>query len=332
MERAPVRAPLIKNLELKVGLLLLGTALLAAGFLVYVLYARGVFEPTHSLVLVADNADGASVGMPLSFSGFPIGEVSRLDLAEDGKVRIHVKVPVKDAKWLRVSSVFTLEKGLVGGAKIKAFSTNLKDPPLPDGAQRPLLTGDATQDIPVIMAKVKDILGNVEAMTKTGSSINQSLANVQTVTGRMAGEYGVLGGVLGSPDKAKKVMEALDRTNTLLANANAVSLKVDQVLAKTDQRLFSKGGVMDQAQQSVVQVNAILGDVRESLKRVDGILKEAQAATANVTAVTANVKEATTDLGTLRAQVDESILKINHLINEINTKWPFAHKVELKLP
>jgi phospholipid/cholesterol/gamma-HCH transport system substrate-binding protein len=332
MERAPVRAPLIKNLELKVGLLLVGTVVLALGFLIYVLYARGVFEPTRGLVLVADNAEGVSVGMPLSFSGFPIGEVSRLDLTEDGKVRIHIKVPVKDARWLRTTSVFTLEKGLVGGAKIKAFSTNLHDPPLPDGAERPLLTGDATQDIPVILAKVKDILANMESMTNPDSSINKSLANVQTVTGRMAGQYGVLEGVLGGPDKAKKVVEALDRTNTLLANANNVSLKVDQVLSKTDQRLFDKGGVMDQAQKSVVQVNAILGDVRESLKRVDGILKEAQAATANVTAVTANVKEATTDLGTLRAQVDDSIRKVNHLINEINTKWPFAHKVELKLP
>ena len=66
MERAPVRAPLIKNLNLKVGLLLAGTALLAVAFLAYVLYARGVFEPTQGLTLVADNADGVSVGMPLT--------------------------------------------------------------------------------------------------------------------------------------------------------------------------------------------------------------------------------------------------------------------------
>lgn len=332
MERAPVRAPLIKNLEFKVGLLLAGTVVLALAFLLYVLYARGVFEPTQELILVADDAEGVSIGMPLSFSGFPIGQVNRLDLTEAGKVRIHVAVPIKDARWLRTTSVFTLEKGLVGGAKIRAFSANLKDPPLPAGAQRQLLTGDATQDIPVIMAKVKAILANVEAMTAADSSINRTLAHADTITGRMAGEYGVLEGVLGGPDKARKIVEALDRANGLLAHLDSVSLKVDQVLGKADQRVFGQGGVMDGVDQSLARVNAIFGDVRDSLRKADAILKEAQGAAANVNAITADVKGATTDLAVLRTEVDDSLRKVNHLINEINRKWPFARDVELRLP
>jgi phospholipid/cholesterol/gamma-HCH transport system substrate-binding protein len=332
MERAPVRAPLIKNLELKVGLLLVATLVLGLGFLVYVLHARGAFQPTQELILVADDAEGVTIGMPLTFSGFPIGRVKRLDLTEAGKVRIHVAVPVKDARWLRVSSQFTLEKGLVGAAKIRAFSAVLTDPPLPDGAERALLTGDATQDIPVIMARVKDILANVNAMTAPDSSINRTLAHVDTLTGRMTGDYGMLEGVLGGPDKAHKVVEALDRANTLLASLNGVSLRVDQTLAKADQRVFGQGGVMDQADRSLAQVNAILGDVRESLKQADAILQAAQAAAANVNAITADVKGATTDLAILRTEVDDSITKVNHLINEINRKWPFRRDVELKLP
>jgi threonyl-tRNA synthetase len=34
----------------------------------------------------------------------------------------------------------------------------------------------------------------------------------------------------------------------------------------------------------------------------------------------------------LRVEVDDSIRKVNHLINEINRKWPFRRDVELKLP
>ncbi len=332
MERAPVRAPLIKNLELKVGLLLVATLLLAVGFLLYVLHARGVFQPTQELILVADDAEGVNIGMPLTFSGFPIGQVKRLDLTEDGRVRIHVAVPLKDARWLRTSSQFTLEKGFVGAARIRAFSAMLSDPPLPDGAERALITGDAAQDIPVIMARVKAILSNVEAMTASDSSINRTLAHIDTLTGRMTGDYGMLEGVLGGPDKAQKVVHALDRANTLLASLNGVSLRVDQTLAKADQRVFGSGGVMDQTDRSLAQVNAILGDVRESLKRADAILLAAQAAATNVEAITADVKGATTDLVILRTEVDDSITKVNHLINEINRKWPFRRDVELKLP
>ncbi len=332
MERAPVRAPLIKNLNLKVGLLLVGTALLAAAFLAYILYARGVFEPTQGLILVADNADGVSVGMPLSFSGFPIGKVSRLTLTDAGKVRIHVEVPIKDTRWLRTSSVFTLEKGLVGGAKIKAFSTSLSDPVLPDQAERELLTGDAAQDIPVVMAKVKAILANVEAMTQADSSINRSLASVGTITERMSGKYGVLEGVLGGPEEAHKVVQAIERANTLLASLDGVSLKVDKLLATTDKRLYGRDGMMDQVQQAIGRVNGILGDARQSLAKVDAILSEAHGAVANVNTITADVQGATTDLAILRTEVDDSLRKVNHLINEINRKWPFARDVELRLP
>lgn len=332
MERAPVRAPLIKNLEFKVGILLATTLVLALAFLIYVLYARGAFQPTQELILLADDAEGVTIGMPLTFSGFPIGQVKRLDLTGEGKVRIHVAVPLKDARWLRTSSQFTLEKGFVGAAKIRAFSAVMSDPALPDGAERHLITGDATQDIPIIMAKVKAILANVEAMTAADSSISRTLAHVDTLTGRMTGDYGVLEGVLGGPDKARKVVDALDRANTLLASLNGVSLRVDQTLAKADQRVFGQGGVMDQADRSLAQVNAILADVRESLKKADAILLAAQGAASNFNAITADVKGATTDLVILRTEVDDSITKVNHLINEINRKWPFRRDVELKLP
>ena len=339
MERASVspalpvpRAPLIKNLEFKIGLLLALTVLLGAAFVAYALYARGAFQVTHGLVLTAEDVEGVSVGMPISFSGFPIGKVTRLHLNDDGKVRIELAIPREDARWLRKSSVFTLEKALVGGAKIKAHTTNLQDAPLEDGAVRPLLTGDATKEIPLLVEKVKAILANVEAMTVAGAPLNRSLGHVETVTGRMAGDYGLLQGVMGSPDKAQKVVRALDQANTLLTSLNGVSLKVDGVLAKTDSRLFGQDGVMDQAQGAVAKVNALLGDVRESLKKADALLANAQTASADVTKITGNVAEATTDMGRLRLEIDDSVRKVNHLINEINKKWPFARDMEIKTP
>jgi phospholipid/cholesterol/gamma-HCH transport system substrate-binding protein len=45
-----------------------------------------------------------------------------------------------------------------------------------------------------------------------------------------------------------------------------------------------------------------------------------------------NVKEATTDLGVLRAEVESSLRTVDHLVQEINRKWPFSRNNELKLP
>jgi phospholipid/cholesterol/gamma-HCH transport system substrate-binding protein len=325
MERAPVRAPLIKNLELKVGLLLGATALITLGFIGYLLYARGVFEPSQPLTLQAENADGVSIGMPVTFSGFPIGQVQGMTLTDSGQVRLIVAIPEKNLRWLRASSVFTLEKPLVGAAKIRAYSANLKDPPLPANAERELFTGDTAQEIPLLVARLKGILENVEAMTKAGSSINRSLEHVSTLTQRMTGGYGALEGVLGSPENARKVIESIDRANALIKSLNGVTLKVDATLGKADQRLFGQDGLMDEAQRSLRQVNGILDDARASLKKADAILINAQG-------ISADVKGATTDLAALRAEVDDSLARINHLINEVNRKWPFARDVEIRLP
>ena len=314
-----------RNIGVKVGALLAVSIVIALGFIAYVLDSRGVFDQTQRMYLIADNAEGISVGTDLTFSGFPIGKVRRITLRDDGKVRISVRVPVSETKWLRESSVFVIDVPLVGAAKLRAFTANLQDPPLADRAERPVLRGDTTEEIPRMVASLRAVLDNLDQMTDSGSSLQESIKNVRTVTERMAGKYGVLGGLMGSEDNAKKVIASIDRANALLASLGGVSLKLDSVLSKTDQRVFGQGGVIDETQKAVVQANAILGDVRESLKKVDALLADAQA-------VGANAKAATADLGTLRAEVEASLRKVTSLIEEINRKWPFGRDTQLKLP
>ena len=79
--------PPVAHLRLKATLLLALMLALVLGSIVYVMYARGVFERTQRLVLMTDDSEGVGVGMDLSFSGFPIGRVRRVELAEDGRVR-----------------------------------------------------------------------------------------------------------------------------------------------------------------------------------------------------------------------------------------------------
>ena len=106
-----------KHLQFRVALLLAVTLVIAVGFVVYALYARGVFEEVQRVTLVADNAEGVGVRMNLTFAGFPIGTVRRITLNDAGKARIEIDVPHDDAKWLRTSSVFTIERGPVGVGK-----------------------------------------------------------------------------------------------------------------------------------------------------------------------------------------------------------------------
>lgn len=312
----------VAYLEIKAAALLLFTLALIVGSGLYLLYARGAFEPTQTLVLTADDSEGVVVGMDMTFSGFPIGRVRRIELADTGNARIIVDVPRKDAHWLRTSSVFTLVRGLVGGTNIRAYSGMLNDELLPDGAVRPVLRGDATAEIPQLMASARELLANLTALTAQDAALGGSLANVRTLTDRMSGPGGLLGVLMGNETDAKKIVATLERTNALLARLDGMATRADQQVFGAGQ---SKDALVPEVRAAVAQLNGLLADARTSLQKVDAVLAEAQA-------VGANAREATTDLGALRAEVESNLRKVETLVNEINRKWPFARDTELKLP
>ena len=313
----PVRPAPVPNLEFKAALLLALFLALVLGTVLYLMYARGSFEETQRLVLVADDAAGVSVGMDLSFAGFPIGRVRRIELAPDGAARIVVDVPRRDAHWLRESSVFVLFRSLVGGVSLKAYSGVLTDPPLPDGAQRKVLVGDTSAELPLLVSNARELVQNLTRLSASDSALAGSLSNLQTLTERLNGPRGAAAVLLGNEAEARKIATALDRINQLLARLDGIALKADAQVLGPD-------GLVHESRATVLQLNAMLGDARATLKRVDSVLAEAQT-------VATNARVATTDLGALRTEVDATVRKVERLVDEVNRKWPFARDTELKL-
>lgn len=300
----PLPPPDIPNAPLKAAGLLLVTLFVIVAFVLFVMYARGVFQPTQRLLLVAESAEGVAVGSSLSFSGFAIGRVVRIELGDDGKAHLHVEVPLADARWLRTSSVFTLERGVVGGASLRAFSGLLDDPPLPDGARRDVLSGDASAGIPQLVASIQQLVINLERLTAEQSALSASLENLQKFSSALNGRHGALNALLGGEKNARQVIEALERANALLAKADA--------------RLFARDGLMDKADLSVGELAHLLGEARIALKKADDIL--------------GNVREASSDLDVLRNEVEATLRRVTALTEQLNQKWPFARERELKLP
>ena len=306
----------IVTVEFKAVLLLALFVLLIGATTTYLMYARGAFEATQRLVLVADDSEGVRVGMDITFAGFPIGRVRRVELAEDGSARILIDVPRKDARWLRTSSMFTLVRGLVGGATLRAYSGVPTDPPLPDGAERKVLIGDTAAELPRLVASARELLQNLAQLSASDAALANSLANVQALTDKAKGPRGALG-MLGSEADARQVSAALARTNALLA-------RLDGIAAKADAQVLGPDGLVREGRSAVVQLGGLLADARASLKQVDALLAEVQA-------VAGNARVATQDLGALRSEVDATVRKVEQLVDEVNRKWPFARDKELKL-
>ena len=319
------KAHAIPNLAFKATLLLGFTLALIVGTGLFLLHARGFFEPKQTLVLVTDNSEGVAAGMDLTFSGFPIGTVENVALGDQGNVRITLAVNRKDAKWLRTSSIFTLVKGILGGAQLRAYSGVLTDPALPDGAERPVLRGDANEELQRVIGSARDMLANLNAITASDSELNRSMANLQVFTNKLQGKQGALHALFGNEEDARKLVAAMERATAAMARLEALAGSADRLVANADREVFGANGLSQEARTAIREAHGLLADARASLKRVDAVLQEVQG-------IGANVKSATGDLGSLRNDVEANLRKIEDLINDLNRRWPFAKEREVKLP
>lgn len=315
----------VRNLELKATMLLAFTVALILGTALFLMRARGYFEPKQHLVLVTDNAEGVVAGMDLTFSGFPIGTVKKVSLNDQGAVKIDIDVTKADAKWLRTSSVFTLVKGLIGAPQLRAYSGVMTDPPLPDNAQRPVLRGDFNEEVARVIGAAKEVLDNLNQITGSNSDLNHSFANLQVFTQKLQGRQGALHAIFGNEEDARKLVDAIQRANTAMEQIQRLATNGNTLVGHADTRVFGPNGIANDAQASIQQLHALLTDARGSLQRVDAVLKDAQG-------ITGNVRSATEDLGGLRNEVEANLHKIEDLINDLNRKWPFAKDRKIELP
>jgi phospholipid/cholesterol/gamma-HCH transport system substrate-binding protein len=307
---------------------------------VYLLYARGVFEPKHTVMLVADDAEGAVVGMDLTFAGFPMGRVERITLGNDGQARLLVSVPRKNAHWLRTSSVVTMERSLVGGTRLRVYSGILTDPPLRNGAELQVLRGDALADIPKLVTAVREVLDNALDLTGPQSTLAQTLAHTAKTTGRLQERHGALGVLLGNEADVARVMDTLDKTQTLLTQLNTVAQRTTGVMdrtqalvARADDKLFGDQGLSEEARQVARQSQALVAELQRTVQQTQGSLSKVDDLLADAKVVTGQTKDATADLLALRAEVEGSLRRVQGLINDIQSRWPFApHEAQVQLP
>jgi len=221
--------------------------------------------------------------------------------------------------------VFTLVKPLFGGAQLRAYSGVLTDPPLPDGAERPVLRGDFNEEVGRVIGAAKDVLDNLNQITAQNSELNRSMANLQVFTSKLQSRQGALHAIFGNEQDARKLVAAVERANAAMAQIQGLAKNGQQLVANADQRVFGREGIADDAQASIRELHALLRDTRGSLQRVDAVLKEAQG-------VASNVRTATDDLGALRNDVEANLRKIEDMINDLNRKWPFAKERKIELP
>lgn len=269
-----------RRIRIAVGLFLVITLGLMASAAGYVLYRKGLFEEQVAFTLVAESGQHLSPGMPVVFQGHKLGSVQQVDLNRQGHVEARFAIPADQHRWLRTSSTFTVEKPLLGNARILVATQDMDAPLLPKGARvRTRLEDDinrlieeaqpVVQDLQRIVAHLREISGEV---ADPDSDFRQTMAHLERFSGRLADEPALLTLLTDDPATPRHLNELLARAEAGTGEAEATLAELRRTIAHARSRLLGKGG-------TVSRVDTLLDDIQGKLEVLDPAVREAAGST-----------------------------------------------------
>jgi len=287
-----------RHIEIKIGILVLFVLLATVFSLVYVGYKKDLFAKRFTLTILSHTGDKLTKGMPAKLEGFRMGEVTKLDLNEDGQIVLTVKILKRYHKWIRTDSrVFFNQESFIGEPFLRFTSGSLDKPLMPEDS---VLTLEFEGGIDEIIKRAKPVMEDLKTIVE---NLRQFSGELKT-TGKQLNEgSGLVPYVLNSSEGTDKVVKILDDLGTLEAhygelatNLNGLSVKLDGIAEKLDTTL----GNVDNA--VTMKVDPILNDISKTTK----------------------------DLYLLRMQGEFALRLGSDLLLQLNNTWPLAPAGEEK--
>ncbi|MFA6447826.1 MAG: MlaD family protein [bacterium] len=259
-------------------------ALVAIAILVYgytmVQENRLSKENSYTLTVLFDNVEGLGEGNAVWLSGLKIGNVEKMQLRNDGRVVLTLKID-KNYK-IHKDSTFTIRVGVLEDkvlsiekpTKLKKPYTYYKDNDVIKNAQSPVTLQSLVAQADTAMAEVNKILVNTREIVENDDlkqNIFATMKNVEMTTAE-ASEFAKLLKEIGKADRIH-----IDNT---LANVDRIS----QNFIKTSEKL----------DELLANANEIVGDdqLKENIKTTIAELKESMS---NMKETTKSIRDMATD-------------------------------------
>ncbi len=314
------------KIEIRVGVFVILTSLLLIAAVGFLAYKKDFFTRVHTFTLSARVGDDITEGMPVVFSGFKIGRVQTMELNDAGAVIVKIRVPQRHVQWLRQNSSFTVDKPLLGPARLLVASPEPHGPPLTPKIVPEVMTVDNIAEIArkvqPIMERVSQMADHLEnTMAQIASpqgDINKILKNTELLTAKLSQKNSLLEMAVNDQAAVQAIHESLRKTKDLVAQLDTILKRVDQMAQKTDEGLYGREGLLPGATKLLAETQLKLDKLSVSLD--------------NVNKITGDIADSTTNIKRLRKELDSTVGNVNELVTEINRKIPFRKQPEIKLP
>lgn len=242
------------SLETKLGVFFALSAL-AAVMLIELSGGVDVFKKGYALHADFKTVQNLKAGDPVKMAGVRIGRVTAFEFIEDG---VRVSMKINDDQKVRTDSVATIQSaGLVGENFV---SLTLGAAPNTFNAEDVLQTREQP-DLNAIMAKLDNVAGGIENLTKSFSG-----DSIQNVLGPMTDFLN---------QNNPKITAILGDLEVVSGNLREGKGTMGKFLA--DDSLYNEGtATMTNLNLALTDARGLFADAKGSLEKVTGTFEEAQ--------------------------------------------------------
>lgn len=304
----------VSNVQRKVGWFVL----LGIGAIVVIILSislrSDLFANKFNVYFSPPSAASFYDGQPVTFQGFNIGRIKKMELQQDGKVRITLNLLERYHSMLHQGSIIHLVRdGLIGEQTLEITAGDMSKPVIKRGANISYETA----------ATIEQLLQDVKPAVENANKLLHELALLATW--------------LNDPESdLRQVVKRLDSLTRGLTpeNVGEAADHIAQILE--DLHSLSKNladnRIGEQLARSLQVTTEILSDLKplsqeiakqgpESLKRINSLIRQVELLSKSLETVASDLSELTPELPGLARESREGIRQMQLLLKKLQNSW-----------
>jgi ABC-type transporter Mla subunit MlaD len=260
-----------KRLETKVGLFVfIGLVLLA---LLVIQFSKGtsLFRGTYELRLHASNVGGLKPRANVLLAGVPVGSVSNIKLAGDGKsVTILLKI-YKEDKIYHDARFVIEQSGFLGDQYVSVITVS---------NQEPVLTNNAVVDCqePFNLQEVaRGAAGFIQRLDQTAQKVDASIADLQRVVLNVNTLTNFTVAVNNMRTVTEQAMGTMNEINAIIVtNGSQVNLAVSNVVFFSQELMRMADSLDSLLATNTPEITASVNNIKSSTEALKKLMEDLQ--------------------------------------------------------
>ncbi|MDR2946949.1 MAG: MlaD family protein [Candidatus Adiutrix sp.] len=255
------------------GLIFLGAVIVGGG--------RDWFRSYYSYYALYNDGYGLSPGVKVKLRRTDIGLVTKLELTDNNKVKVHLSILAEYADRIKTDCVAAIgSPTFIGSEYVDILPGSPKTTVIPRGGQIPAVERKSIEDyfrdlrLDVMLARAEAIMVNIDSLTAQlqdpAGPFMGMLSDVRRVTSSVAGGEGTLGQLVASDAAFRVIEKILTDVQAITGDFSSVSGSLGESLPPIVGRI---GAITREVEQTTRRAPEAMRDARRGLDNANQVLE-----------------------------------------------------------